>query len=112
MHFATSRQFMTEQKTVDALQLEPETMIRVSPDQISCDIGGEAVLLQLQRGQYYGLNQIGAQVWKMLQKGPASVAELQRCVIEQYEVEQSECARDLDALLRSMAVAGLIVIMN
>ena len=69
MHFATSRQFMTEQKTVDALQLEPETMIRVSPDQISCDIGGEAVLLQLQRGQYYGLNQIGAQVWKMLQKG-------------------------------------------
>jgi hypothetical protein len=91
-------------------RLEPETVIRVSPDQISADIGGEAVLLQLQRGQYYGLNQIGAQVWKLLQKGPTSVAALQKFVIERYEVEPAECAHDLQVLLRNMAEAGLIEI--
>ncbi|HZU22577.1 MAG TPA: PqqD family protein [Terriglobales bacterium] len=92
------------------MQIEPETVVRVSPEQISCDVGEEAVLLQLQRGQYYGLNKIGAQIWKLLQKGPTSVAALQKDLCDRYEVESAEAARDLEALLRGMEEAGLIEI--
>ena len=107
----TTSQVSTEQQeATDGLRIGPETVIRVSQDQISCEIGEEAVLLQLQRGQYYGLNAIGAQVWKMLQKGPMSVSALQSCIVEKYDVEPDECAQDLDGLLCSMIDAGLIEI--
>lgn len=91
-----------------ALRIQPGVVVRPSPDQISCDIGDEAVLLQLPRGQYYGLNTIGAQVWKRLQSGPSSVAALQNWIAEKYDVQRDECERDLDALLCSMVDAGLI----
>ena len=96
--------------TARTLRIGPETVVRAAQDQISCEIGEEAVLLQLQHGQYYGLNAIGSQVWKMLQKEPISVAKLQNWMVETYEVEPGECARDLEGLLRSMSEAGLVEI--
>lgn len=104
-------QVSSEQQTVThGLRIEPETVLRVTQDQVSCEIGEEAVLLQLQRGQYFGLNAIGTQVWKILQKGPTSMAQLQNWMIEKYDVQPDECARDLEALLCSMIDAGLIEI--
>ena len=75
--------------------------------QVSCDLAGEAVILQLQDGVYYGLNPVGARVWQLLQE-PRMVGDIRASLLNEYEVEPSQCDRDLSALLSELSSRKLI----
>jgi hypothetical protein len=76
-------------------------------DQVSCDLGGEEVILSLKNGIYYGLDPVGTRIWTLLQE-PRSVIEVRDALLERYDVEPARCERDLLALLGEMAAEGLI----
>ena len=40
--------------------LSLETTVVASPQQVSCDVANEAVLLSMRDGEYYGLNEVAA----------------------------------------------------
>lgn len=85
----------------------PSSTVRVADDQVSCELDGEAAILELKQGVYYGLNPVGATVWALISK-PRTVAELKRAVLEQYDVTPEQCERDLLELLGELAERGLI----
>lgn len=87
------------------------SVVAVSTEQISSDLGGEAVILNLKSGVYYGLDEVGATVWNLIQE-PHTVSEIKQTLLEEYEVEIEQCQRDLMALLTTLFAAGLIVINN
>ncbi len=68
---------------------------------------GDAVLLDLGSGTYFGLNEVGSCVWKALEDG-ASVAELVALVLADFEVDEATARRDLGALLDDLSARGLI----
>lgn len=76
-------------------------------DQVSCDLAGEAAILNLQSGVYYGLDAVGARVWHLLQE-PRTVQDIRDTILMEYEVERDRCERDLLALLQELVAAGLI----
>ena len=79
----------------------------VAKEQVSCDLEGEAAILSLANGIYYGLDLIGAQVWTLLQQ-PRRVDEIRDLVLQEYEVEAERCHEDLLALLERLRAEGLI----
>jgi hypothetical protein len=84
-----------------------QSVVVVVRDQVSCDLGGEAAILNINKGVYYGLDPVGAHVWNLLQN-PQRVAEIQRAVMQAYDVEPERCRRDVDALLENLLAEGLI----
>lgn len=76
-------------------------------DQVSCDLAGEAAILNLESGVYYGLDAVGARVWHLLQE-PRTVQDVRETLLMEYEVERDRCERDLLALLQELVAAGLI----
>lgn len=76
-------------------------------EQVSCDLAGEAVVLNLGSGEYFGLDPVGARVWNLIQE-PRRVRELRDSLLEEYDVEPDVCGRDLLELLKEMAAEGLI----
>ncbi len=76
--------------------------------QVSCDLNGEAVILKLDGGIYYGLNEVGARVWALLQESSRTVDELISVIVEEYEVEPDRCGSDVHALLADLSAQGLI----
>lgn len=76
-------------------------------DQVSCDLAGEAAILNLESGVYYGLDAVGARVWHLLQE-PRTVQDIRETLLMEYEVERDRCERDLLALLQELVAAGLI----
>jgi hypothetical protein len=76
-------------------------------DQVSSDLGKEVAILDLKAGVYYGLDDVGAQVWNLIQR-PRTVNEIRDILLEKYDVERERCERDLLALLRRLAAEGLI----
>lgn len=70
---------------------------------------GEAVILNLKNGVYYGLNQVGARIWSMIKK-PISVSEICKALLNEYDVEEDHCVRDVLSLLNEMYANQLISI--
>ena len=67
----------------------------------------EAVLLNMANQQYYGLNDVGAQMWKSLAEA-GSIADAEALLLKMYEIEQSTLRSDLEALIRDLLKAGLL----
>ena len=65
--------------------------------------------MHLKAGVYYGLNDVGARIWSLLQE-PRSVKEIRETILREYEVEPERCDQDVLALIKSLAVEELIEI--
>jgi hypothetical protein len=88
-----------------------DSTVVTAEDQVSSEIGEEVAILDLKAGTYYGLDAVGARVWELIQK-PQSVGEIQRILLEEYEVEPERCERDLLALLQRLAHEGLVEVLD
>ena len=89
---------------------DTSTVIAVQ-DQVSTNLEDEAVILNLKDGVYYGLNDLGARIWNLLQE-PRTVRKIRDILLEEYEVEPERCQQDLLQLLGELAAKGLITIEN
>jgi|SRR5215217_95141 len=76
-------------------------------EQVSTDLGGEVAILNLKKGAYYGLEDVGARIWSLLQE-PITVGEIRNILVSEYEVEPDRCERDLIALLQRLADEELV----
>lgn len=92
-------------------RLSGSSVVQVCADQISCDLTGEVAILNLTTGTYFGLDEVGARIWNLIQQ-PRTVDEVKAALLEEYEVEASQCEADLLSLLAEMAVAGLVELKN
>ncbi len=84
-----------------------ETVVQASPDQVSCVLEGEAAILNLKTGVYYGLDPVGAMVWKLIEQ-PRTVASVRDAMLESYDVDAGRCELDLLTLLGKLEGEGLI----
>jgi Coenzyme PQQ synthesis protein D (PqqD) len=90
-----------------ALQISRTTVIVASERAISSDLAGEAAIIDFQSGSYYGLDEVGATIWKLIAE-PRTVSEICDAVVAEYEVDPDVCERDVLALLGKLAASGLI----
>ena len=88
-------------------RIAPDVQVVAAGHQVSCDLAGEAVILQLQDGVYYGLNPLGTRIWNLIQE-PKAVRDILGTLLEEYAVAQDRCEQDLLTLLQELASRQLI----
>jgi len=89
------------------MTLDLRSVVVASSDQLASSIGGETVILGLKAGRYYGVDQVGARVWQLVQT-PRPVAEIRNAIVAEYDVDPARCEADLLKLLHQLAQAHLI----
>ena len=89
------------------MPFSPASRIVVSEEQVFTTLGGEAVILGLRDGVYYGLDVVGARVWALLAE-PRRVPELVDAIVAEFDVTREQCERDLMALLDQLAARDLV----
>jgi len=88
--------------------LSEATRVVASRELASSEVDGEAVILGLSEGSYYGLDPVGTRIWQLVQE-PRTVAELRDTITREYDVESERCLGDLLSLLAQLEDADLIV---
>jgi hypothetical protein len=78
-----------------------------APEVLSRVLDGEAVLLNLDSGSYFGLNAVASRVWELIGEG-CTISALRSALIAEFEVSEDVVERDLAELLRSLRDRGLI----
>ena len=96
--------------TTDSTISEKSIVVSVK-NQISSDLGGEVVILNMNTGIYHGLNEVGAFVWNLIEQ-PQVVIDIQQRLLQEYEIESPVCSNDLIALLKDLQDVGLIEVKN
>ena len=87
--------------------ISTSSVVVAAQDQVSSDLGEEVVILQLRNGVYYGLDEVGARIWDLIQE-PRTVNEIRDLLLDEYDVEPERCERDLLALLEELVAEGLV----
>ena len=92
-------------------RLSMQSTVHQAQDQLSCDLAGEAAILNVRSGVYYGLDPVGARIWKLIEE-PRSLEEVRDTLVEEFDVEPSRCEADLLALVQELQANGLIETAN
>ena len=79
-------------------------------DNLSCDLQDEAVLLNLQSGKYFGLNPLGARIWRLIQQ-PITVSDVLQELLKEYDVDAIRCEADLLSFLEAMQAHSLVKVL-
>ncbi len=87
--------------------LSLQTTVMVTSQQVSCPLGDESAILNMKNSVYYGVNPVGATVWNLL-KEAKTVGQIRDAILDEYEVDEVRCEKDLLALLEEMRSEGLI----
>lgn len=89
------------------LDISTTAIISTAPEQIASELGGEAVILNLATGMYYGLNEVGARVWELIQQ-PCTFDSIFHTLLTEYDVDPDLCKQDLTKILVEMKEAHLV----
>jgi len=82
------------------------------PDQVTYrEISGEMVLLNLESGKYYGLDEVGARMYILLAEHGSLEAAFQAMLAE-YQVEAEQLEADLITLVEDLAAHGLLHVLQ
>ena len=87
--------------------MNDEQRIQASNDVVSRVVDGEAVLLDLASGKYFGLNEVGSRVWEHVNEAITVGALVERLLAE-FDVDATTLRRDVDELLADLTAKGLI----
>lgn len=69
--------------------------------------GDESVLLHLGTGIYYGLDEVGTALWKLLEQGKTN-KEITVHLLSEYEVSEAQLRQDLQQIISELQQENLI----
>jgi hypothetical protein len=88
-------------------RITARTRVVASRGQLSTKLSGEAVMLGLHDGVYYGLDGAGARIWELVQQ-PAALCDVAQTVSGEFDVGKDDAMRDLLSLADDLLTRGLL----
>ena len=82
--------------------------LRVSDDVVFRELDGEAVILNLESGTYFGLDEVGTRFWQLIEQDEridTALATLE----EEFEVTVEVLRADIERLVLALVGKGLMV---
>ena len=70
-------------------------------------VDDEIVLLDLESGQYFGLNEVGARIWSLFQEG-LTVSAVLGALLKEYDVSEEQMKSDIQKFLDHLLTLSLV----
>ncbi len=89
--------------------LSLESRVRMSEGVVSELLDSETVMLDLNRGVYYGLDPVGTKTWELMREQPClPLHKILDSLLDEYDVHENQCTHDLLNLVSVMREKGLV----
>jgi Coenzyme PQQ synthesis protein D (PqqD) len=83
------------------------TIISRSPSVLTAEVDGEVVMMSIEQGRYFGLDDIGSDIWRRIEP-PCSFAALIDRLVSDYNADRTTIAADVQVLLDRMAAQDVV----
>jgi Coenzyme PQQ synthesis protein D (PqqD) len=84
---------------------------KIAPSVRSSSDRDGSVLLDTEKGVFYGANSLGSKIWELIRVSPEGITSesLSDRLTTEIDVSRDQFARDLEDYLQRLAVQGLLV---
>jgi hypothetical protein len=86
-----------------------ETLVSIPEDVLFRELDGEAIILNLAKGLYFGLDPVGTRIWIVLAES-SSVGRAIEVLTGEYDVEPAVAAQDVVELVSTLRDQGLLIV--
>jgi hypothetical protein len=97
----------SSEKAVATANISEATIICRSPSVVTAEVDGEIVMMNIEQGRYFGLDDIGSDIWKRIEP-PCSFAVLIDALAADYEADRATIMADVQKLLGQMAEQDVV----
>lgn len=87
----------------------PDPVFRRADEAVHADVSGLTVMLDLDAGSYYGLNEVGTRIWGLLAE-PRSLGAIAADLHRTYEVEEHEAREAARTFLEELVGRGVVAV--
>lgn len=89
-------------------KIDHDSVVAREPDHLTSRIDlHESVVLNVEAGAYFGLNEVASRIWELVAE-PQPVSGILEQLQAEYAVDAETCERDVLACLQQLADEGLI----
>jgi Coenzyme PQQ synthesis protein D (PqqD) len=90
-----------------AVSEELPTTVAIPESVLWQEVGDEVVLLDVNGGEYHGLNDVGSRIWRALEEHPDVTSAYEHLCVT-YEVDPEVLRKDLDEFIQRLVEMGLL----
>lgn len=90
-------------------ELSADTVVQRNPKLISNQMDGEIVMMSIDNGEYYGLDEIGSRIWELMEV-PVKIDHLVEKLISEFDVQREECFQDTLEFLEDLLDKDLLLV--
>ncbi len=83
--------------------------VQIKEDVLFQELQGEAVLLNLASGTYFGLDRVGTRIWQLFSTHPR-LTDIAHAIVSEFDVAPDRCAADLLKLVADLESHGLVTV--
>lgn len=87
----------------------PDSTLRRTPNLLATEVEGGLMMMNVERGEYYGLNPIAQDIWNRLEQPVAAGVLIER-LVDSYDGDAQDITRDATAFLEQLLERGLILV--
>ncbi len=81
----------------------------IPQDVVYQDLDGEMVLLNIDSGQYFGIDKVGSHIWQLLER-QLSVGEIVRTLLDEYDIQESVCQEQVAEFFQELDSNNLLIV--
>ena len=100
---------VNKEQAMKKKEITTETVISQIEEVVAGDIDGETVMMSVENGKYYGLDDIGSRIWELIKK-PIKVSDLIDTLIERFDVDRKTCEKDVLKFLNELNEDKILVV--
>jgi hypothetical protein len=89
------------------MEINLDTRVTIPAGVMFRDLDGEAVLLELASGRYFGLNETGTRMWHLLQEH-GSVETAFQTLLDEYDVAEERLRQELTGFVGTLTAQRLL----
>ena len=90
-------------------ELNLMTRIVRNPEVVFTQIDNEIVLVGPKDDLFYGVNEMGAAIWRLLDSSDLSCREIFEHIKHDYEIDESTCISDIMRFIGSMLEQNIVI---
>jgi hypothetical protein len=88
--------------------MQMQTILKRNPEPLAVDMDGETVMMDMESGNYFGINSVGSYIWNLLEN-ECTLQSILDSVQQHFEINNDDTVEaDITAFLSDMLEQNLI----
>lgn len=84
-----------------------DSVLSQTTEQLATELDGEVLMMHIESGNYFGLNEVASFIWQQLET-PMTAQALCAAIASEFDVAKEQCEADTLTFLDGMVKDGLL----